>query len=390
MTGLDGVLPAPQFAREAPSPPPPHHHSAFAEIEEAAEHEVHSLRELFRRRRLSVRTMERPLRLATGAALASLIGVIVLIALRDVDAGQTVIGRVSGVVNEVSTPLFVATLVFVSIGFAYVITGAILASWPLAVLALLVITGTIGYYTGAFGSLLGFSGFIELLPGWARWSARGLLMAIWVVAVAVMLFDRRFGRVGPTRKVRLTVLTIYAALFGGFFTVLAVGSPTVGGLNLFPESISLMMFEIVDLVTPILLVAAVDFGEWGGLTGERIAAAVKTKAPGLLTPVAVLASLGMLAYGYLKLDHHTALVSTTRLWSAGKALLLAAGGLAVILLVGRAVGAHRRRWPATLNFAALFAVCALLTYLIAPVSGVIAGQFKGVTTPIEQVTPEGE
>ena len=60
-----------------------------------------------------------------------------------------------------------------------------------------------------------------------------------------------------------------------------------------------------------------------------------------------------------------------------------------MILVGRALGLHKRRWPATLNVAGMFAAVALVLYVMAPLAGVIAGKFHGVATPPEQVTPGG-
>ena len=151
--------------------------------EDTPEHEVHSLRTLFRERRLSIRTMEPRLRLATGAAAASLIGTVLLIALRDVGGADVALGRTGGVVTAMSTPLFIATLVLLSIGLAYVLTGAILASPLIAGIALVVVMAEIGLHTGAFGSVFGFDP-LSLFPGWARWSARATLLAITVIAVA--------------------------------------------------------------------------------------------------------------------------------------------------------------------------------------------------------------
>ena len=125
------------------------------ETEPYVRHEVSSLRALFRERRLSLRTMEPRLRLATGAAIASLLGTVLLIALRDVGSANVALGHTNNVVTAMSTPLFIATLVLLTIGFSYVVTGALLASPPIAVIALLVITAEIGLYTGAFGPVLG-------------------------------------------------------------------------------------------------------------------------------------------------------------------------------------------------------------------------------------------
>ncbi len=363
---------------------------AAERAEEEIEQEISSLRALFRERRLSLRTMERPLRLATGGAFASLIGVILLIALRDVRASDIVLGRSGGVVLEISQPVFIATLVLVSIGFAYIMTAAVLASWQVALPALLVLTAVIGVEAGAFGSLVASSGFVTILPGWAQWVTRGLIAAVWLLPAAVWLFEARASRRGQNRQMRLAVLGAYTMIFGSYFTVLAVASPHIGGLNLFPQVIGLVMGDLVLLVTPILQVAAVDFGEWGGLLGERVAAAGHGSRGRWLTVLAVALSASLVVYGYAKVTATVPELSVRRLWSVGRTTILLAVALIVVVVLGRALGAHRRRWPATLNFAAIFAVCAMGTYLLTPLIGYSIGAFSALRAPVEQVTPTGQ
>lgn len=397
MTGLDPAVPRPWQA-----PPPGSRHEEHPQIArhgrheqsgrehrsnepEAPEHEVHSLRELFRTRRLSVRTMEPRLRLATGAAAASLIGTVLLIALRDLGGANVIVGRNGAMVTAMSTPLFIATLVLLSLGLAYVLTGAVLASTWIAVVALIAIMTEIGLHTGAFGSVFGLDP-LSVVPSWAAWSARAVLLLVLLIAVAVILFDRRHGQV--TRRFRLRVLVSFAVLFGAYFTILKVASPDIGHLDLFPETINTLMLDIADLVMPLLFIAAVDFGEWGGLLGERVAAGLKVRRSALLVPLAAVLALALLGYGYA----HIAGVhwfTAARIWTAVRTALIVGGTLLVMIAVGRALGLHRRRWPATLNVAGMFAAVALVLYVLAPLSGLIAGKFHGVSTPAEQVTPEG-
>ena len=178
--------------------------------DEAPEHEVHSLRALFRERRLSLRTMDRRLRLATGAAAASLLGTVLLIALRDASAADVALGRNGEMVTAVSAPLFVATLVLLSLGLAYVLTGAVLASTPIAIVALVVIMAEIALHTGALGSSV-FG--IDLFKLSARrgpvWSARIDLAVITLLAVGVVVYDRRRAT-AVARRMRLTILAAFA------------------------------------------------------------------------------------------------------------------------------------------------------------------------------------
>lgn len=357
---------------------------------EWAEREVSSLRELFRERRLSIKTMERPLRIATGGAVASFIGVVLLTALRDINVPSVILGADKSGVREIPTPLFVATLVLLSVGFGYVLSGAVLASRTIAALSLVVITAVIGVEAGAFGHLLGFKGFIDLLPNWARWATRGLVVAIWGVAAVVAVLDMGERQSGSGRRMRLLVLIAYTAIFGGYFAVLKFASPQIGGLNLFPEMVGLIMGDIALLVTPILLVAAVDFGEWGGLLGERVAASKLLARRWRLSLIAALLSITLAGYGYMQLGPVGGRLSLHRFEVAGRTVGLLGIALALIIFAGRALGLHRRRWPPTLNFAAIFVVCALGTYLIAPVSGLIAGQFGDISQTVPQVTASGE
>ena len=71
-----------------------------------------------------------------------------------------------------STPLFVATLVLLSLGLAYVLTGAVLASAPIALLRSSRSWREIGLHTGAFGALLFGVRPVRAVADWAAWSAR--------------------------------------------------------------------------------------------------------------------------------------------------------------------------------------------------------------------------
>ena len=75
------------------------------------------------------------------------------------------------------------------------------------------------------------------------------------------------------------------------------------------------MLDIADLVTPLLFIAAVDFGEWGGLLGERVAAAMKVKREKLLAPTAAVIALALMVYGYAHLAG-TQWFTGLRVWTA--------------------------------------------------------------------------
>lgn len=348
---------------------------------------VSSLREVFRERRLSIATMDRPLRLATAGALASLVGVVALIALRDVPGTQVLLGRTAGVVHEIPAPLFAASLVLLSIGFAYFAAGAVFASWQVTGVSLLLLTAVIGLESGAFGAVPGFSGFLAMLPGWAQWVTRGLLVGLWAVPAGLRLVQRRSGGPGAAPRRRLVVLVVYVLLFGGYFGVLALASPSVGGLDLFPQISDLVLFDLVLLVNPILQVAAVDFAEWGALLGQRVAAVGKDRGRWLSVVVAVV-SASLVAVGYANIARADRALSLPRVAAAAGEVLICAVALLVMIALGRRLGIHRRVWPGTLNFAAVVVVCAVGAYIIAPLATGLLGGFHP-SDRVQQISADG-
>lgn len=350
--------------------------------------EVESLRALFRERRLSVRTMDRSLRVATGVAAVCLIVVVTLVALRDVPWPTVVLDVSSNdAVLQMPVVLFVATLAVLSIGFANLLTGAVIASRPVAGIFLLLITGFLGVQFGAFGDVFGVT-LISDLPGWARWVSVGLIASIWAVAMLVWWVDLRDQRNTPRRSLRLVILAVYLVMFASYFTVLRLGSPHIGHLDLFPISTAVLMSELILLVNPMLQVAAVDFGEWGGLIGARVSGAIGANRIRALTALALALSLSLVVFGYVDISSGDPLLSATRLWAALRATVAVVAAAVLITVVGRWLGAQRGRWPATLNFAALFAVTAVSVYALIPLSQFAA---RNAQPPehVEQVSPEG-
>lgn len=343
---------------------------------EPVEEERKSLRGTFAERRLSIRTMDAPLRLATAGAIASLVGTALLLVLRDADSARVKVGETAGVQVTLSTPLFIATLVLLAIGFGYLATGAVLSHPVVAVVGLAAITGGIAYQTGILGP------FGAVLPDSARWASRAVLIAAWAVALVVTRWRRRrHGDAPQDRTLRLLVLFVFCGLFGTYLLILRVSSPTLNGLTLFPTSIGLLMTGIVTLTTPILLIAATDFGEWGQLSGERLLAVVPGRGLArrlgtVLVPAAGCAALVVIAW-------ETQPGSTSRhLYRLGLGLGFTATLLVVLLAGGRRLRLHRQQWPETLNFAGIFAVVALIFVVLPTAVGYANGLIK-VVAPAE-------
>ena len=352
------------------------------EAEGHVEEDLKSLRAVFAERRLSIRTMDAPLRLATAGAIAGLLGTAVLLVLRDAGSARVKVGETAGVQVTLSTPLFVAALVLLAVGFGYLTTGAVLSHPVPAVLGLAAITGGIAFETGIVWP------FHAVLPGSALWASRGLLTAVWAAAFAVTIWRRhRHGDDPRDKRLRLLILLVLCGLFGGYLLILRLSSPTLNGLTVFPASIGLLMSGIVTLTTPILLIAATDFGEWGQLSGERLLAVVSGRGGARRLGAVLVAAAGCIAL--VVIAWVTQPGSTGRhFYRLGLGLGFTAILLLVLLVGGRLLRLQRQQWPQTLNFAGLFVVVALIFMVIPTAVGYANGMIRVVAPP--EVSASGE
>jgi hypothetical protein len=353
---------------------------------EHSEHEVTSLRRLFAERRLSIATMDRPLRVATAGAVASVLATVLLLALRDVGSSNVYLGRSQGAVTQIGEPLFIAVLVLISIGFGYVYAAVSLTSLWIAAPAVLVMTFGIGVYTGAFGDLVGGLNIFDILPAWVRWTDRAILVVLVVLCLGARSFDHARGREPRTR---IVMVAAFAALIGGYLAIFRIGMPTLGDLNLYGSTIDAILSSLVFLMWPILQVAAVDFGEWGQLTGERLTHAVARGRQQVLWITGVVATLAMAAYGYWRLQDGIGVVSGDTLLGALRGIALL--GLAILLIAGLFYGLRLwgRPWKSGISFATLVGATALTGVILPAAVASLTGQFSHLK-PAETATEKGE
>lgn len=330
--------------------------------------------------------MDPALRLATAAGAASVLAAGLFIALRNVPGHEVYLGRSAGAVTSMPVAVFVAVLALLAVGFGYLLTAAAAASPRVAIPAIVLLVAGIGVYTGAFGSLIGGLDLLSILPGWARWTCRGILALTLVTSVTVNLADRRL--VQRRRVPRLIVLLAHCGLIGGYLATLDLASPTVGGFNEFGPIVTLLIGQLVFLIFPLLQVAATDYAEWGELTAQRVAAAVPSRwARAASTVLALTASLGLAWFGYNDLSLKFPLASADRLSLAAKNVGLAAAVVLVLLAAGRLLHVRRRAWPQSIGFGGIVAACAVGSVLVPPVvTAVVGGVHRA---PDRLVEPDG-
>ncbi|HET6873201.1 MAG TPA: hypothetical protein VFH70_00385, partial [Acidimicrobiales bacterium] len=376
-----------------------------------------TLAERFQERRIRVETMEVRLRAATAGAAAVLFAGAIFVALRGIHTVGVYLGESPQGVTSIPEPMFIATLVLTAVGFAYMLTGVALASPSVAIPAVALIVGGVGLYTGAFGSVIGGLDYFILLPAWARWSLRGILVVIALLAALAIAEGFRLRRQAPAvsdralagsvaaadqattpaeaaeggggeaaggspeRSVRLAMLAATSILFGGYLLILRAASPTEGGLNEFGPLVGAILITLAIALYPILTVAAVDFAEWGQMASEFVTDRVQRNRGRWVFHFSVLCAMGLVVYAYLLILPGRGVFSAGRVVHCLDALLLVAILLAVILGAGRLLGVHSRRWPESLNFAALAAVCAVTTVIVPPLAGRLSGELGLRSSP---------
>ncbi|HEX3680738.1 MAG TPA: hypothetical protein VHU90_13535 [Galbitalea sp.] len=339
-----------------------------------------------RERLLSVATMDLPLRIATIVTFAGLLVAAVAIATREVKAPPVSLGVVGGAQVTLSAPLFGIVLALLCCGLGYLVSAAVLSTRVVAIVGVLAFTILIGWATG----VLGLGGLNAVLPAWAEWLTRGLLVTILIGTVVVLLVrGGRHGDAASDARMRLVVLCGSCALFGGYFLVLWIASPVMNGLTLFPQTVSLLMTDVAILATPLLMIASIDFGEWGKFGAEsmsrlRVVRAARTGWRSRRNIVTVVLCTGAIIFGFAILRGSF----VDRFWGFVAALVLTAFALAILVLGGRALRVSRFEWPRALSFAAVFSVCTIITWIIAPGAGAAIGAFA--LSPAPAVTTQGD
>jgi len=321
---------------------------------EAHDHAHSSLRTALRERLISIRTMNRPLRLVTGLAIAWIVAAALLIGLRDhgPQAARVSVYVVDNQLVTMGMPVLVASIALLSLGWAYLLTGVVHAHWALRAAGL-----------GLFTWAMWHEG---LVPdgGWAQGAAWALLGGIWVVAVAAHLYDvraRRRGLVERTHLTRLVLVTFVSifALVGGLYGVTWLSLRSASQI-LFTEIFTTQLTTVSVILIPLLFVAGVDFADFGELTSDfvaRTAARARSGAAWLLLGLVAAGAAATVAWQVWTFRHH--------LDELGQELATAVAALVLVALVVWAVrlGRGGTRFAPHVPYAA-FAVLAILSFTI--------------------------
>jgi len=298
-------------------------------------HGSESFRELLRERIISIRTMDRRLRLVVGAAVAQLLVAAVMVALRGANMPRIVGDVTDDVTSTIPVATFVVATVFVVVAWTFVLAGALHAHWSLRVLVV-----------GLFGWSLVVERDVPAQTTGGTVAAIALLAVIAGITVWSIVRDRHAAAPGAGLMAARTALLF--PLVAGLFITAWLSAAASDQFEYFTTSVSDHLYNLEYALIPLLVLAGADFADWGHVLGTRgalVAQRVRSAWP-LLVAAAVVAG-GMLADA-IRVDQDTI------------AHALALGGILVVV-VGLLVWLVRARqsWPAHFPFLALASVVVL-------------------------------
>ena len=338
-------------------------------------------------RGIRLRTMDGLLRGATVVTAAGIVIAAVLLLVRELPLGTVAIGSFDDEQVTLSGPLFVGSVGLLAAGCGFLVAGALFARGVVAIITTVLVVLFVGWQTGA----LGIAGLSALLPDWGLWTTRGLLFAAVAVSIGVLVIRRgRAGDAPRDRRLRAAVAFVLPAIFVAYFAVLGIASPVLNGLTLFPMSVGLLMQSVSFFATPMLMITAIDFGEWGELAGDRLAAIRLPRwAPsGAHRRTGIAAAALCIAAVVVGVVIGTGGV-VDRLGYVVQSVVVLGLVLTVPLGVGRLLripGSGRRLAP---GFASLFVVCAVLTWIVTGLTGLAAGVFQSAAA-LPPVSEQGD
>ena len=335
---------------ETPFPPAPSTPAATTAtadtvgIVEHDEHEEHEepekLLDTLRSRAAGLYRGHRRLRLVTGLALAQVLVGALLVLAHDLPMPLLTLSTTDNKLIVMGAPIFVASLLFTSLAWAYLLSGALHSHPVVRMLGLVA-------YTVAFGSL----GFVVVNSGLYAVLAVLILALVWGLGVGSLFRYRHHRRHAETQHPKaLRVSTFLAAflLTAALYADCWFGAAAAGSHLLFTLALTTQLATLQFVLIPMFLLAAADFGEWAEVAGERVTRLARRRWP-LLAATALLVSLAEIAN-----------VSRQEgVWVVPQAVLgiLFLAALPALVVLGRL---HRARLPARLPILPLIVAALLL------------------------------
>jgi len=252
------------------------------EIEAHEEHEEpEKLLATLRGRAVGLYRGHRRLRLITGLALAQVLAGALLVLAHDLPMPLVTLSTTDNKLIVMGAPIFVAALLFISLAWAYLLSGALHSHPVIRVVGLVL-------YTVAFGSL----GLAVTGSGIYFLFAVLALALVWALGLGSLLrygHHRRHAEAQHPKALRVstflaTFLLTLALYADGWFGATAAGSHL-----LFTLALTAQLATLQFVLIPMFVLAAADFGEWSEVAGERVTRIARRRWPLLAVTATVVA-----------------------------------------------------------------------------------------------------
>jgi hypothetical protein len=216
-----------------------------------------------RTRLISIRSMERPLRLITGFGVAMLLASGLLVALRDVTMPQVGVDYVDGRLTTMGLATFITSLAFVSLAWAYLLAGIAHIRAVLRVPGLVLFTLAMGWQLR------------EGLTAAGTAAVAGAFALVWATVLAGLLVRRWRPREGRGQLAPVLVPLLFAE-------VALIYAATWLGQSIrdqFAFTVASDLSTFAQFLVPVLVLAGADLAELADLLSAGVASTVARIRP---------------------------------------------------------------------------------------------------------------
>lgn len=355
-----------QLPQEDETSPSAEEEAAGDDEDTEEDEENEPLRKVLKERMVDIRSMSAELKVFVAVSALVLVALAVLSLTRNDHLGTLVTSSAFSDEDDKSASmtqiLFAASVLFVCLGWALVVTAAARAGW----LTRLATLGALGL---AFGTERVGVTYINLSTTLIAAAICGVVVAI----VTLSWFPERetyheqdplvLRAKAPWKTLRKLVFPLSFLLFLTLYGLVWQESRAVGYADNFPQTVADQLSNIQWLLIPIITLAGADFGDWGNFAAMRAIHRLGTwTSERVLTAIAVVAAGAVAADGIRVAysDNGSGIVNELAL---GAIVAVVAGFLLV-------VAKPRDQWPSTYPFV-VPVVCVVVDTVVAYILSVV-------------------
>jgi len=301
-------------------------HPAFPEAQR--EHEE-SAAGAVREKLISLRTMDRPLRLITGLAIAQLVAAAVLILIHSFPQPAVAVSWQAGITTHMPAIIFALCFAFLVIATSFIITGALYGHWIVRIASLAIFS-----YVAVFPPADAVTHTIRIVLVAVLWLWAAILTVEQIKATRRGTLSPRVGWANPWVTLAVVIglqLVLYLALAREVVT---------GGQLFFTGTVTIQLEQLSFFLVPVLFLAGTDFAEFGEILSTGLVQATRSTGARWRIYALLVLLAGYAIYTSLPTWGHNPLA-----WFASVFSQLFIGAIVCAILALVAFTASTGRWP---------------------------------------------